>query len=272
VFSVSRSGFYKWLNAPKSMRKHQREELTKRIQYHFQDNHNRYGAPKIKDCLLDEGTRVTEKTVGRIMRENNLRSCTVKKFRVQTTDSNHKMPVAANVLNQQFYTTAPNKVWVTDITYIWTRQGRMYLASVMDLFTRKIVGWSLENRMTNDLVFQALDRAVVAKQPAPGLLHHSDRGSQYASLEYQKRLKAYGMTCSMSRRGNCYDNAVIESFHAILKRELIYQVKFSTQEMAKQEIFWYLEFFYNRKRKHGSLGNLSPDRFESKFYADNNSA
>lgn len=203
------------------------------------------------------------------MRENGLRSCTIRKFRVCTTDSNHQMPIAPNVLDQNFHTTAPNRIWLTDITYIWTRQGRMYLASVMDLYTRKIVGWSLRNRMTNEIVLEALERAVAAQQPAPGLIHHSDRGSQYASMEYQARLKTHGMTCSMSRRGNCYDNAVIESFHAIFKRELIYQEKFPTQEIAQKEIYWYLEFFYNRKRKHGSLGNMSPDRFESKYYANN---
>jgi transposase InsO family protein len=268
VFSVSRSGFYKWFNAPKSNRKSQREELTKRITYHFQDNFRRYGAPKIKDCLLDEGNRVSEKLVGRIMRQQGLRSCIMRKFRIQTTDSNHKLPIAANLLNQQFHTTAPNKIWMTDITYIWTRQGRLYLACVMDLFTRKIVGWSIKNRMTNELVLQALDRAVVAQKPTPGLLHHTDRGSQYASKEYQDQLKKYGMICSMSRKGNCYDNAVIESFHAILKRELVYQENFPTKAIAKQKIYSYIEFFYNRKRKHGSLGNLSPDRFETQYFTN----
>jgi transposase InsO family protein len=265
VLEVSRSGFYKWLRAPISARKQRREELTKRIEYHFYDNHTRYGAPKVRDCLLDEGKRVSQKTVGRIMREKGLRSCIMKKFSVQTTNSNHKLPVASNVLNQQFHTTAPNKIWVTDITYIWTRQGRLYLACVMDLFTRKIVGWSLKTRMTNELVLEALDRAIEAQRPEPGLLHHSDRGSQYASQEYQERLQKYGIVGSMSRKGNCYDNAVIESFHAIIKRELIYQKKFATREEAMREIYWYIEFFYNRKRKHGSIGNLSPVRFEKIF-------
>jgi putative transposase len=267
VFGVSRSGFYKWLENPDSERARRRAELSKRIEYYYHDNDGIYGAPKITDCLRDEGTQVGEKTVSRIMREKGLRSCTVKKFKVTTTNSNHSLPTADNLLNQVFETTGPNKVWMTDITYIWTRQGRMYLASVMDLFTRKIVGWSLKSRMTNELVLEALDRAVAAQKPVPGLLHHSDQGSQYASYEYQERLKKYRMICSMSRRGNCYDNACIESYHGILKRELVYRETFKTKQIAEQKIYWYLEFFYNRKRKHSSLGYLSPDRFEAKFHA-----
>lgn len=268
VFDVSRSGFYKWLENPDSERARRRQELVQRIEYHYHDNNGIYGAPKITDCLRDDGKQVGEKTVGRIMREKGLRSRTVKKFKVTTTDSNHSLPIAENLLNQKFETTAPNKVWMTDITFIWTRQGRLYLASVMDLFTRKIVGWSLKSRMTNELVLEALDRAVAAQRPAPGLIHHSDRGSQYASHEYQERLNKYNMICSMSRRGNCYDNACIESYHGILKRELVYLELFATKQIAEQKIYWYLEFFYNRKRKHSSLGYTSPDRFESQYYAN----
>ncbi len=269
VLGVSRSGYYKWLKAPKSERTRRREELAKQVEFHFHDNDGIYGAPKITDCLKDKGIVVGEKTVGRIMREKGLRSCTVKKFKVPTTDSDHNLPVAPNLLNQQFETTAPNKVWMTDITYIWTRQGHLYLASVMDLFTRKIVGWSLLPTLSKELVIQALDRAVKAQKPPPGLIHHSDRGSQYASHDYQERLKKHKMICSMSRKGNCYDNACIESFHGILKRELVYREKFSTRQIAQQRIYWYLEFFYNRKRKHSSLGYLSPDRFEAQFFAGN---
>lgn len=267
VFSISRSGYYKWLKAPKSERTRNREELARRIEYHYHDNYGIYGAPKITDCLKDEGKQIGEKTVGRMMREKGLRSRTVRKFRVTTTDSTHGLPVAPNLLNQQFQTTAPNKVWVTDITYIWTSQGRMYLACVMDLFTRKIVGWSLKSNMTNTLVLEALDQAVAAQRPAPGLMHHTDRGSQYASLEYQEQLKKYGMVCSMSRKGNCYDNACIESFHSLIKRELVYLEKFTSKQIAEQKIYWYIEFFYNRKRKHSSLGYKSPDRFEAMYWA-----
>jgi putative transposase len=269
VLKVSRSGFYNWLKAPKSERARRREELSKQVEFHFHDNDGIYGAPKITDCLKDKGIVVGEKTVGRMMREKGLRSCAVKKFKVPTTDSDHNLPIAPNLLNQQFETDAPNKVWMTDITYIWTRQGHLYLASVMDLFTRKIVGWSLQPTLSKELVLQALDRAVKAQKPAPGLIHHSDRGSQYASYDYQARLKKYRMICSMSRKGNCYDNACIESYHGILKRELVYREKFATRKIAQQKIYWYLEFFYNRKRKHSSLGYLSPDRFEAQYYLRN---
>jgi putative transposase len=268
VLDVSRSGFYKWLSAPPSERSRRREELGERIAYHYHDNHGLYGAPKITNCLNEEGTQVGEKTVGRMMREKGLRSRTMKKFRVTTTDSNHRLPVAPNLLNQQFHTSAPDKVWMTDITYIWTRQGRMYLACVMDLFTRKIVGWSLKSNMTDALVLEALDRAVEARKPSPGLIHHTDRGSQYASRVYQERLQKYRMVGSMSRKGNCYDNACIEAFHAIIKRELVYLEKFTSKALAEQKIYWYIEFFYNRKRKHSSLGYKSPDRFEAIYFAN----
>lgn len=212
---------------------------------------------------------VGEKTVGRMMRANNLRSQAMGKFNVQTTDSNHDFPIAPNWLNQHFdVCTKPNQVWVTDITYIRTRQGTIYLASVLDLFTRKIVGWQLGNRMKVELVSSALDKAYKAQQPDKGLIHHSDRGSQYASAEYRNKLKEYHMIRSMSRRGNCYDNACIESFHSILKRELIYRKKFQTQKEAENHLFRYIEFFYNRKRIHSTLGYLSPDRFESLYYSN----
>lgn len=265
VLEVSRSGYYKWRTKPPSEREKRRQELTKRILFHYKDSRGLYGSPKITHLLRREGWKVTEKTVGRIMREHGIRSRTVKKFRVNTTDSRHALPVAPNLLNQQFKTSAPNKVWVADITYIHTRQGKMYLASVLDLCTRKIVGWKLGDRMTDDLVRDALSTACKQHSPKRGLIHHSDRGSQYASHDYQCDLKKYKMICSMSRKGNCYDNACIESFHSILKRELVYQTRFQTREQARQEIYWYIEFWYNRKRIHSGLGYLSPDRFESAY-------
>jgi len=266
VLGVSRSGYYKWRKSPRSEREKRRKALAKRIEYHFKDNDGLYGSPKITHLLRLEGWRVSEKTVGRLMKELGLRSRTVRKFRVQTTDSNHDLPVAPNLLEQKFHVDAPNRVWVTDITYIRTRGGRLYLASVMDLYSRKIVGWALDQRMTVDLVSKALDAAYAAQKPGPGLIHHSDRGSQYASKDYQDKLKAYKMTCSMSRKGNCYDNACIESYHAILKRELVYLTKFKNREEARQQIYRYLEFIYNRKRIHSYLGYLSPDRFEQLYY------
>ena len=268
VLEVSRSGFYKWgqEKANENTYQKRRRALLARITWFFYDAGKRYGSPKITKLLKKEGWTVSERLVGKLMRENNLRSCVSKKFRVQTTDSNHSHPIAPNVLNQQFTTTAPNKVWVTDITYIPCREGRLYLASVMDLYTRKIVGWKLGDRMTTDLVLAALDMAYDAKKPAKGLLHHSDRGSQYTSEEYRERLQKYKMTASMSRKGNCYDNACIESFHSVLKKEFIYCTRFRTKERAQKEMFQYIEFFYNRKRIHGSLGYESPDRFEEMYY------
>ncbi|TXK76078.1 IS3 family transposase [Paenibacillus sp. N3.4] len=268
VLGVSRSGHDKWRKSKKKkgVNKTRREQLLKRIQWHFKDSKERYGSPKITHQLKQEGWTVSERLVGLIMRKNALRSIVSRKYKVITTDSNHDNPIAPNVLNQNFNTTAPNKIWVTDITYIPCREGRMYLASVMDLYTRKIVGWKLGDRMTTDLVLDALNQAYLAKKPAEGLIHHSDRGSQYTSEDYRAKLEEYKMTASMSRRGNCYDNASIESYHSILKKELIYCTRFRTKAIAHKEIYQYLEFFYNRKRIHGSLGYLSPDRFEDQYY------
>jgi putative transposase len=267
VLGVSRSGYYKWRTTPRSEQKNRREELAKRVEYHYHDSDGIYGSPKITNELRKEGHRVGTKTVGRIMREKGIRSQAAVRFRVRTTDSNHTLPIAPNWLNQHFdVCTRPNQVWVTDITYIRTRQGMLYLASVLDLYTRKIVGWQLANRMNVELVLDALNHAYEAQRPPKGLIHHSDRGSQYASMEYRNQLKEYRMIRSMSRKGNCYDNACIESFHSILKRELIYRYKFQTREEAHQRLYWYIEFFYNRKRSHSKLGYLSPDKFETRYY------
>lgn len=268
VLAVSRSGYYKWVTekANENSYKKRRALLLARITWLFTDAKKRYGSPKITRLLRREGWTVSERLVSNLMRENGLRSCVSKKFRVTTTDSNHAHPVAPNVLNQVFTASAPNRVWVTDITYVPCREGRLYLASVLDLFTRKIVGWKLADRMTTDLVLAALDQAYNAQKPSKGLIHHSDRGSQYASEPYRARLQQYHMEASMSRKGNCYDNAVIESFHSVLKKEFIYCTTFRTKAQAQQEVFEYIELFYNRKRIHGALGYLSPDRFEEQYY------
>lgn len=211
---------------------------------------------------------MSERMVGKLMSENGMHSCVFKKFRVSTTDSQHDNPIARNWLSQKFSKVdAPNKVWVSDITYIPCRQGRMYLASVMDLYTRKIVGWQLSDHMTTELVLGALEQAYKTQKPTKRLLHHSDRGRQYTSSAYRDRLKQYNMRASMSRKGNCYDNASIESFHSVLKKEFIYCTTFHTKEQAQQEMFEYLELFYNRKRIHGSLGYVSPARFEADYHA-----
>lgn len=195
------------------------------------------------------------------MRENGLISKTVKKHKV-TIQSKHSHPIHENVLNQQFVAHHPNEVWMADITYVPTQEGWLYLASVMDLYTRKIVGWSVDSRMIKELVLKAVDRAYHQQQPKQTVLHHSDRGSQYASQEYQERLSRYNMRCSMSRKGNCYDNACIKSFHSVLKREHIYLSTFRTRKQAEQSIFEYIEFFYNRKRIHSSIGYFTPIEYE----------
>jgi Transposase and inactivated derivatives len=265
VLGVSRSGYYNWKDAQPSNQALLKEKVLGRITYHFYDNKERYGSPKITHLLHEEGFQITERTVSNYMRELNLRSCVSRKFKVVTTDSNHNNPVAPNTLNQAFATEKPNQVWVADITYIPCNEGRLYLASLLDLCTREVVGWRLGDRMTVDLVLGALDDAYEAKKPPEGLLHHSDRGSQYTSEDYRKQLETYKMEASMSRKGNCYDNACIESFHSILKKELIYCTKFKTKKQAYDEIYEYIMLFYNRKRIHGALGYLSPVRFAANF-------
>jgi transposase InsO family protein len=262
---VSRSGYYKWRTAEPSQQEVQKKKVQERILYHFHDTEQRYGSPKITFMLRQEGYRVSERTVSTYMKELNLRSCVSRTYKVTTTDSNHDQPVAPNLLNQQFKFSAPNQAWAADITYIPCREGRLYLASILDLCTKEIVGWRLGKRMTTELVLGALEDAYTAKKPKAGLIHHSDRGSQYASQDYRDQLSAYKMKASMSRKGNCYDNACIESFHSLLKKELIYCKKFKTQQQAYEEIFRYMELFYNRKRIHSSLGYLSPVQFANRL-------
>jgi len=265
VFNVSRSGYYDWLNRPQSERKQRKERLTKRIKQIFLESRRLYGSPKITQVLRSEGEKVSQKTVARIMKELELRSRTVKKYKA-TTNSKHSLPVHENKLNQQFVAEAPNQVWMADITYIPTDEGWLYLASIMDLYQREIVGWYADKQMTKSLVLKALDRAYENKKPKGQVLHHSDRGSQYACKDYQDRLEQYKMIGSMSRKGNCYDNACIESFHSIIKKELIYLEKFETREEAKKHIYEYIEIFYNRKRIHSSIGYFSPVQYECMYY------
>ena len=265
VMGVSRSGYYKWKNHKPSNQETRRKKLMKQIQYHFYAFKRRYGSNKIAAKLREDGWVVSTKTVARLMKTMGLRSCTVKKYKA-TTNSKHNLPIYGNVLNRGFNVAAPNKVWVTDITYISTLQGWIYLATVMDLFSRKIVGWSLGERMTKELVLEAFDKACERQTPLPGLIHHSDRGSQYASAEYRDRLEKHQMIGSMSRKGNCYDNACIEAFHSVIKKELVYQTKFKTRQQAYDAIYEYIEFDYNRIRIHSSIGYLTPHLCEKKYY------
>jgi len=257
IFSVSRSGYYGWLRRPESQRKAEDKVLSKAIKEIHEESSGEYGSPKIHQELRRRGTRCGRKRVARLMRKDGLRAKTIRKFKA-TTNSNHSLPVAANLLNRDFSPTQPNKAWAADITYIWTSEGWLYLAIVMDLFSRAIVGWSMSERMTRSLVVDAFTLAAKRRNPPPGLIHHSDRGSQYASGEFQHLLTKYGAVCSMSRKGNCWDNAAAESFFGLLKRSLVFHNKYETRGQARQSIFNYIERFYNRKRIHSSLGYRTP--------------
>lgn len=236
-------------------------ELKQKIIEIYHKNRQRYGSPRIYRQLLREGYHIGKKRVERLMQELDIQAVAKRKYKA-TTDSAHSKPVAENYLNRNFTPEKPNQAWVADITYIWTAEGWLYLATIMDLYSRKIIGWSLRERLTKELVIGALDMAVKQRNLPPDLLLHSDRGSQYASELYQLHLLKYGILCSMSGKGNCWDNAVMESFYRTLKVELIYQNKYETRREAQRDIFEYIEIFYNRERLHSSLGYYSPEEYE----------
>ncbi|WRO21353.1 IS3 family transposase [Metallumcola ferriviriculae] len=264
VLEVSRSGYYAWLKRPESDRKRRDKYLLKKIREIHKDSRGTYGSPRITRVLQKQGVRCSPKRVARLMRENGIVAKTKRRFKA-TTNSKHNYPVAGNLLNQDFNVDRPNNVWVADITYIPTNEGWLYLATIQDLFNRKIVGWAMDKTMTRKLVLGALRQAHRRYRPQAGLIHHSDRGSQYASYEYQQALKDYHMVPSMSRKGNCYDNACMESFFGTLKQELIYGIRFRTRAEARQAIFEYIEVFYNRSRLHSALGYMSPVEYEQLF-------
>lgn len=263
VLGVSRSGYYAWRSAQESARSQRERALVDEMKaIHAERFKGSYGSPRMQRELSARGRKVCKNTVARLMRKHELKATTARKFR-HTTDSNHSHPVAENVLNQEFEQAVPNAAWVSDITYVWTDEGWLYLASVLDLYSRRVVGWSMSERMTSDLVISAVQAALQQRCPEAGeLLHHSDRGSQYASAAFQNVLREHKITCSMSGVGNCYDNAAMESFFATLKKELIHQERFATRAQARQRIFEYIEVFYNRERRHSALGYQSPCRFE----------
>lgn len=228
---------------------------------HAQRRKRSYGSPRMHKQLLKEGASCGRHRVARLMRKNSLRAESSPKFKV-TTNSEHKNPVAPNILEQKFDATAPNQKWAGDITYVWTDEGWLYLAVIIDIFSRKVIGWSMMPRMTADLVVNALRMAIATRLPLHNPLMHSDRGVQYTSKLYQDILRIFGITCSMSRKGNCWDNAISESFFATLKKECIYLIYLATRSQAQTEIFDYIEVFYNRERLHSSLGYQSPEEFE----------
>jgi len=257
VFKVSRSGYYAWLRRPESPRKTEDKALSEMIKEIHKESGGEYGSPKVHEELRRRGTRCGRKRVARLMRKDGLRAKTVRKFKA-TTNSDHSLPVAENLLNRDFSPAEPNRAWVADITYVWTNEGWLYLAIVIDLFSRAVVGWSMSERMTRTLVMDAFTLAVKRRNPPPGLIHHSDRGSQYASADFQRLLAKYGAICSMSRKANCWDNAAAESFFSLLKRALVFHNQYPTRAQARQSIFDYIERFYNRKRIHSSLGYRTP--------------
>ena len=263
VLEVSRSGYYAWVNRPPSARERRREELIEQIRQANEQSFGTYGSPRIQAELAGREIEVCVNTVAKLMKEAGIRSVMHRRFVVQTTDSNHDHPVAPNILEREFHAELPNEKWLSDITYIPTDEGFLYLAGVMDLCSRKIVGWSMADHLRTELCLDALNMALQSRQPGADLLHHSDRGVQYASVDYQLLLQSRNICVSMSRVGDCYDNAAMESFWGTLKTELVHQRKYRTREEARQSIFKYIECWYNRKRRHSALGYKSPEQFEA---------
>ena len=263
LLGVSASGYYAWRTRPESARTRQDRELMPKIKRIFAASTGVYGSPRVHAELVAEGVTAGRNKVARLMRLERLRGYPRRRFRV-TTQRDPTHPVAKNLLKQDFEAQEPNLRWASDMTYISTKQGWLYLAVVMDLFSRRIVGWSMSQRMGRHLVVGALRMAIDARRPDGPLIHHSDRGAQYTSDDFREELARNGIECSMSAAANCYDNAVVESFFGVLKRERVNRVRYRTRQEARADLFDYIEVFYNRKRRHGYLGNVSPADFEKR--------
>jgi putative transposase len=262
VLNVSRSGYYSWINRKPSQRQITNEQLKLKIAEIYWQNSGRYGSPRIYRKLKKDGYHFNIKRIERLMKVMGLKAIQKRKFK-RTSNSDHNLPLKKNLLNRNFIVTNPNKVWVSDITYIPTQEGWLYLAVVIDLYSRKVIGWSMNKRMTKELVIKALNMAIQNRKPKKGLIHHSDRGSQYASREFQQTLWKHGIRSSMSRKGNCWDNAVAESFFSTLKTELIFHNRYQNRKQAKRDIFEYIEIYYNRIRMHSTLDYKSPQEYEN---------
>ena len=265
VLEVSRSGFYAWMKRPESERQKQNDKLLEEIRKSHVDSRKTYGSPRIHADLKSNGVACGENRVAKLMKANGIRGVSKKKFRVKTTDSNHNGPIADRVFETErasVTVTASNQVWAGDITYIETKQGWLYLSVFIDMYTRKVVGFSMRQDMQAVLVIDALNMALGRYDVQDTLIAHSDRGVQYAASSYRERLKSAGILPSMSRKGNCYDNAFVESFFKTLKTELVYQTEFNTRKEAENAIFEYIEVFYNRQRLHSSLGYQTPEDYE----------
>lgn len=263
VLQVSRSGYYAWTIRPVSRRDQRREALLEQIRQVHQESRDTYGSPRVHAELADRKIQVCVNTVAKLMKQAQIRSVMHRKFVVRTTDSNHDLPVAPNLLAREFQTPMPNQKWCCDITYIPTQEGFLYLAAVIDLCSRRIIGWSMADHLRSQLCLDALGMAIQSRRPGRGLLHHSDRGVQYASVDYLRLLQSHDVVVNMSRLGDCYDNAVMESFWGTLKTEWVHQRTYQTREQARHSIFMYIECWYNRKRRHSAIGYKSPEQFEA---------
>ena len=261
VIGASRSGYYQWRRQPQSKRHKDNEKILVEIKESHKNSRRAYGSPRITEDLQANGTRCGKNRVARLMKIHGIVGKAKKKFKA-TTNSKHNLPVAENFLNQDFVAEKPNTVWVSDITYISTKEGWLYLGVILDLYSRQAVGWAMSDRLTSDFVVKALYQAIGRRRPPSGCILHSDRGVQYASADFRDVLGAYGFIQSMSRKGNCYDNAVAESFFHTLKTEHVYEHRYGTRTDAMQSIFEYIEMFYNRQRRHSALGYRSPVSFE----------
>jgi putative transposase len=267
VLEVSRSGYYAWKARPKARRASEDAALVVEIKAAHKAGRGNYGSPRVHRELQAKGQRIGRKRVERLMRQEGIVGRKKRRFR-RTTDSNHPYPIAANVLKREFNVELPDTAWVTDVTYVWTHEGWLYLAAILDLFSRRVVGWAVSANNDRALAFGALDRATSARRPLPGWLHHSDRGSVYASADYGDALTKLGAVKSMSRKGDCWDNAVAESFFATIKGEMIDHADYLTKSAAIAAIADYIDGFYNPCRRHSSLDYVSPIEFELKFMSD----
>ena len=264
VLGVSPAGYYAWRLRPESRRSAANRDLVDDIRRVHRDTRGRYGSPRIHVELKAQGRGASRGRIERLMRRQGIRAIMPRPRRVRTTDSRHDLPIAPNLLDRNFIATAANQIWLADITYIETDQGWLYLAAVMDLYTRRIVGWAMAHHLRADLPLAALRMAISAQRPSAGLIHHSDRGVQYASTDYRKLMQSAGLRASMSRKGDCYDNAPMESFFHTLKTELVHHRHYATRAEATRDIFAYIEGFYNRTRRHSAIGYISPIEMELK--------
>jgi transposase InsO family protein len=264
VLEVSSAGYYAWRSRPPSTRSMANRELVATIRRVHQDSGGRYGSPRVHAVVRSQGRNIGRGRIERLMRRHGIRAIMAPPRRVRTTDSRHALPIAPNLLARDFTAAAPNRIWLADITYVPTGEGWLYLAAVMDLFSRKIVGWAMRDYLRTELASSALTMALQRQRPAVGLIHHSDRGVQYASLDYRGALAAAGITASMSRKADCFDNAPMESFFHTLKTELVHHRQYATRAEAQRDIFAFIEGFYNRTRLHSAIGYISPIEMELK--------